>query len=196
MKLINGDFAIAHIGCGDGSAPLKTICSNGTTPGTLGGPSESSTFTEIAQWTNHCNSPGWAGLLMSTSASGPWSQTQNLAGPGISVDGGAGAWHGAVGLTNPSIWALDASEHRGPAGSVLYAYSTCCKNCALNPGHKHVGLALAEPVPGAPAGNYSLQDLTPKSPIFPWAAEDPCIWRDPDSGHYHILAHRTGDSWH
>ena len=131
---------------------------------------------------------------MSASEDGPWSQTQNVTGTGFSIDGGLDAWHNPIGLTNPSMWALDASELHGvAAGSVLYAYSTGCKNCTLNPGHKHVGIALGEPVAGKP-GNYTMSDLTPKHPIFPWAAEDPCIWRDPDSGYYHVLAHRTGDN--
>ena len=192
VRLISGELAIAHIGCGDGSAPLKTICTNGSTPDANRYSAPHPFGEQKAQWISHCNSPGWTGLLMSVSANGPWSQTQNRTGPGFSVDGGSDAWHHPVGLTNPSIFALRSTEH-DVNGSVLFAYSTGCTNCTLNPGHKHVGLALGEPVPGEP-GHYALHDLTPTTPIFPWAAEDPCIWRDPDSGYYHILAHRTGAS--
>ena len=32
--------------------------------------------------------------------------------------------------------------------------------------------------------------------MFPWAAEDPCIFQDPDSKYFHILAHRTGNASH
>jgi len=195
VRLVSGELAIAHIGCGDGSVPLKTTCTNGTTPTTHGHPEAHllDRADALQQWGSHCNSPGWTGLLMSGSASGPWSQAHNRSGPGFRVDGGPDAWHHPTGLTNPSLWPLHSTTEGVPAGSVLFAFSTSCPNCTLNPNHKHIGIALGEPIAGA-QGHYALHDLTPTAPIFPWATEDPCVWRDPDSGYFHILAHRTGAS--
>ena len=63
-----------------------------------------------------------------------------------------------VRVSSPFVLSSRSFTRALVVGSLLNALA----NCALNPGHKHVGLALAEPVAGAPAGNYSFQDLTPK----------------------------------
>ncbi len=181
--LPNGKIAISHIGCGDGTVPLLATCSNGTTPATA----EIGTFASSSR--SNCNHPGWTGLLIGTDPNGPWTQTYDPSGPGLSVDGGMGAWHSSSGLTNPSLYPLDASSKRDNNGTVLLAFSTGCENCPMNPGHKHVGLALGSL---SPTGG-TFRDLTPSKPIFSWACEDPTVWIDPDTGFFHIFGHRTGN---
>jgi len=67
---------------------------------------------------------------------------------------------------------------------VLLAYSTGCTTCNVSAGHKHIGLAFGERFDGP------YVDLTPDRPVFPWASEDPCIWRDKaDGATWHMLAH-------
>ena len=88
-------------------------------------------------------------------------------------------------ITNPSFWPFEN-------GSVLMACacltirpracdalilptavadSTGCANCSVSAGHKHIGLAFGATF----AGPFT--DLTPHAPVFPFASEDPNIFR-------------------
>ena len=53
----------------------------------------------------------------------------------------------------------------------LSADSTGCANCSVSAGHKHIGLAFGATF----AGPFT--DLTPHAPVFPFASEDPNIFR-------------------
>eukprot|EP00756_Hemistasia_phaeocysticola_P057004 Hpha_TRINITY_DN33645_c0_g1::TRINITY_DN33645_c0_g1_i1::g.43335::m.43335 len=174
LRLRDGTMAMMHIGCGDESTPLVTGCSNGSTP---------------ANWTkptnrSRCNLPGWTGILRADTVGGPWRQMEDKTGHGLCIDGGPGAWHKNGGFTNPSIWSYN--------NSTVLAYSTGCANCS-DAGHKHIGVALGS-LGASAGGSAAFTDLTPLQPVFPWASEDPSIFRDPDSGYWHILAHRTSST--
>ena len=180
LRLRDETLALLHIGCGDASTQVVRGCTNGSTP---------------ANWTHasnrsRCNQPGWTGILRADNEAGPWKQTEDQTGSGLSVDGGVGAWHKNGGLTNPSVW---LSESNSSAEGVVLAYSEGCPNCTVDTGHKHIGVALGTLGDG-PNAAASFEDLTPSSPVFPWASEDPSIFRDPDSGYWHILAHRTSST--
>ena len=75
----------------------------------------------------------------------------------------------------------------------MLAYSEGCANCP-DAGHKHIGVALGAFGTPRPGESATFADLTPLQPVFPWATEDPSIFRDPDSGFWHILAHRTSST--
>lgn len=184
VQLGGGKYAMAHIGCGDGSTPAVTGCTNGTTcssnatacwvpplPGASSGTAARARTPRTL--TPRCNTPHWTGLLRASSPAGPFTAVANLS---IIVDGGPHSWHFGEGITNPNYYPL-------PNGSILMAFSTGCANCSVSPSHKHVGLAIGTSVRGP------FRDLSPAAPMFEWASEDPCIFFDADSSTYHILAH-------
>ena len=177
-RLRDGTLALLHIGCGDLSTPAVSGCTNGTTP---------------YNWTHaknrsRCNQPGWTGILRASTVDGPWQQTEDQAASRLSVDGGADSWHRNGGLTNPSLWRYNES-----GSEVVLAYSEGCDKCVPDAGHKHIGVAIGT-LGNASGSADKFKDLTPGKPIFPWASEDPTIFRDPDSGYWHILAHRTSST--
>lgn len=179
LRLHDQTLALLHIGCGDESTQVVKGCTNGTTP---------------YNWTHatgrsRCNQPGWTGVLRASSVDGPWHQTQDQGASGLSVDGGAASWHSNGGLTNPSLWRYNES-----GSELVLAYSEGCDACEVDAGHKHIGVAIGTLGASNESGSAKFQDQTPDKPIFPWASEDPSIFRDPDSGYWHILAHRTSST--
>ena len=167
-------LVMMYIGCGHGSTvPLQ--CKNGTTPTYLSS-SLKPAKSPITSPQKQCDNPHFVGVSTATNITGPW--TVRLEGQSVTVlnPNGRPSWHDGT-ITNPSLWIL--ADDSG----VLLAYSTGCKNCNVSTGRKHVGIALGK--------NWSgpFLDLTPDLPIFPFAAEDPCIFVSPETKTYHILAH-------
>ena len=180
------DYVLSHIGCGNGSKTPRAGCQNGTTCNTTWCEPHTAQECDLPSLSasgSSCDTPHWTGMHRASSPRGPWTPVivegaQSKCG--IEVDGGANAWHKPC-ITNPSIWPI-------LNGSILMAYSTGCPNCSVSTGHKHVGVAFGEPQGG---GSFTFKDLTPLKPIFPFASEDPSIFRDTtnDVETWHVLAH-------
>lgn len=129
-----------------------------------------------------CDNPHWTGISGGPGPGGPWVRDSPRIANGtvvVNCTGTTPCWHDPA-VTNPSFWPLGNR-------SIVMAYSTGCTDCAVSPGHKHIGLAFGASIHGP------FIDLTPHQPIFPFASEDPAIWYDPTNTlgleRWHLFAH-------
>lgn len=163
----DGAFYLYHIGCGQNSTTPLTSCKNGSTPE----PPQEARNGWATEAEAGCDGPHWMGGMTAQSLDGPWLPFPSeitLASPGKTDH-----W-----LTNPAPAATGN-------GTLLWLYR---QNGGSWPGNN----ATSERLGVATAAGWdamTLQDLTPTTPIFPFALEDQYVWRD-TRGFFHALTHK------
>lgn len=171
-KSASGAYYLYHIGCGDNSTTPLTSCTNGSTPEPPPDHyTDGSSSTRSVTAAGGCNGPHWMGGMTAHSLDGPW-----LPFPSeitLSSPSKTDHW-----LTNPAPTAMSN-------GSLLWLYRQNAGSWPRqNATSERLGVATA-----VSWDAMTLEDRTPKTPIFPFALEDQYVWQD-RRGNFHALTHK------